>query len=721
MTNSRPLPSDPAHQARSLCLQQVEQALPAVADGIDALLLGLLDRPATLQQAQDWRDACLLFQRQRQSWIEQSGAALRALLERFGAAPVIALEKTAEGLPDELTLLGEEAVETQILAARAALAALDKGGSAFNDLRLRLQYLEGGSELAKSDPVNALNVMQALVHAWIGAGLSRELWLLCQPALQPPLAQALASGYQRASDSLLEQGVLPEIDLRGLVRRAPVPPTAASAGSESIAAAADASGRLMRLLADRLPQAAAWLQGLRSGASLPVAPAAEAATPASGMALAQIDWSSLEQGLAALHAQARAFKSAAGSDQEKAVIEVVALIFDSILTEDRIPSSIRVWFARLQMPVLRLAVADPGFIASDQHPARQLMDRMGACVLGYDAAQPIEPLEQEIRRIVQTIEQYPETGRQVYELMLQEFQTFMAGHLRAQGRVERLASAAQQLEQRETLTVQYTIELRKMLGSVAVREVVRDFLFQTWSEVMAQATVLYGVHDERAQRLRHAAAELLWAVSAKASRQERAKVIASLPALLARLREGMALIGYAPERQEAELKALGDMLAEAFMSRAEPVDQCWIDAMTGQLAALEDYLPEGEVADIELNRDNVELITGMDASDITVLANTDVALRPDSRAQAAALELGAWFELEHNGQCSRVQLAWRSERGQLGLFVAASRHAFLLQQGRIAAYLQAGLLRPQQTEGLTARAARVALDKLDANPERLLA
>ena len=91
------------------------------------------------------------------------------------------------------------------------------------------------------------------------------------------------------------------------------------------------------------------------------------------------------------------------------------------------------------------------------------------------------------------------------------------------------------------------------------------------------------------------------------------------------------------------------------------------------------------------------------------------------QARAAALELGVWCELEHNGQLDRVQLAWRSERGQLCLFVAAGQHSYLMQLGRVAAYLQTGLLRPQASESLTARATRDALDKLDANPERLLA
>ena len=67
-----------------------------------------------------------------------------------------------------------------------------------------------------------------------------------------------------------------------------------------------------------------------------------------------------------------------------------------------------------------------------------------------------------------------------------------------------------------------------------------------------------------------------------------------------------------------------------------------------------------------------------------------------------------------------MQLAWRSQRGQLYLFVTNSGRCFLIQSARVAAYLQAGLLVPSEDEALTVRATRDALAKLDANPERLL-
>ena len=55
-----------------------------------------------------------------------------------------------------------------------------------------------------------------------------------------------------------------------------------------------------------------------------------------------------------------------------------------------------------------------------------------------------------------------------------------------------------------------------------------------------------------------------------------------------------------------------------------------------------------------------------------------------------------------------------------GLFASADGHCHLMQLHRLAAYLQAGLLVPNEEETLTVRATRDALAKLDANPERLL-
>lgn len=415
------------------------------------------------------------------------------------------------------------------------------------------------------------------------------------------------------------------------------------------------------------------------------------------------------------------FKQTASTEGEKAIIEVVALMFQSILAEDHIPSAVRVWFARLQVPVLRVALAEPEFFSNLNHPARQLIDRMGSCVLGFDTSTISGgALEAEIRRVVQVIEQYPETGRRVFQLVLDEFEKFLATFLTEKKSTSQLVSVAQQIEQRETLAIQYTIELRTMLKDMPVRDEIRDFLFKFWAEVLALSAVRDGPQHADTVVLKRTAADLVWAASAKPSRNDRTQVIQGLPALLQRLRQGLAMIGVSGEPQDAQIKTLTDTLAEAFLSKTASIPQEHIEAMAKRLEHLEDFIDDEVMGDFPLDADSIEMMLGIDASSIHVIADNDAPVEETMVQWANELALGTWFTLDHNGSSAEVQYAWHSQRKQLHLFAAINGNTYLLQLHRLGAYLQAGLLVAQEEEGLTVRATRDALAKLGANPERLL-
>ncbi|MBT9550757.1 MAG: DUF1631 domain-containing protein [Hydrogenophaga sp.] len=490
-------------------------------------------------------------------------------------------------------------------------------------------------------------------------------------------------------------------------------------------------GRLRRLLMDKvggdfeatqlLPPSPMLQQVMQRVAPEPISGSpVSVGIGSSGPGMIYMDNSHVEKAATVLRQRTIELKQAASTPTEKATIEVVALMFQSILAEERIPPSVRVWFARLQIPVLRVALAEPEFFSALQHPARRLIDRMGSCVMGFESNVSSVALEAEIKRVVQVIEQYPETGRRVFQLVLDEFQKFLSTYLSEQGSTSRFVSVAQQVEQKETLSVQYTIELRKLLDDIVVRDEVREFLFKVWVEVLAVASVKYGLKHEETASLKKVASDLLWAASAKPNRNDRARVIQQLPGLLQRLRQGMSLLGYTPGVQDQHIKAVSDTLADAFMSRTEAISQEALDKLSQRLTHLEDYMPDSGVGDLDLDNESIEMITGVDASNIEVIKQGGSQPNEAMRAWAVELQIGSWFGLDHNGKLNSVQFAWRSERGQLFLFVTNVGRCFLIQATRVAAYLQAGLLVPSEEEALTVRATRDALAKLDANPERLL-
>lgn len=423
-------------------------------------------------------------------------------------------------------------------------------------------------------------------------------------------------------------------------------------------------------------------------------------------------------------------KQAASTPAERATIEIVAMMFQSILTEERIPATVRVWFARLQMPVLRVAVSEPDFFAAADHPARRLIDRMGACVMGFNTAQHSGPgaerasndaLEREIKRVVQVVEAYPDTGRRVFATVLTEFEKFLDHYFENENQAsKRGVSLAQQVEQRETLAIQYTIELRKMLSEVPVQDGVRDFLFHVWADVLAVTAVRSGAQAEVTKSMKRAAADLIWSASAKSSREDRADVIRRLPPLLKTLRDGMSHAGLPIDKQDEHVRQLNNALAAAFTAKTAAIPRERLDELMDQLETLEAMLPEDIDGDTHVDEMLVRDLSGHESEGMEVVAEGGSAPTPAMVAWARELQVGGWFMLDYRGRNEQVQLAWRGLRKQLALFVTPKGRGVLFSLNRMAAFLQAGLLLPAQDEALTVQATRKALAKLDADPDQLL-
>jgi hypothetical protein len=423
-----------------------------------------------------------------------------------------------------------------------------------------------------------------------------------------------------------------------------------------------------------------------------------------------------------LHQRKQLLKKAAATPEERATIEIVALLFQSILTEDRIPAAVRVWFARLQMPVLRVAVTEPDFFATVDHPARRLIDRMGACVMGFDGVggnSVGEALDKEIKRVVQVVEAYPDTGRRVFQTVLTEFEKFLEHYFSTTNEAtKRGVSLAQQVEQRETLAIQYTIELRRMLNEVPVQEGVRQFLFHVWADVLATTAVRFGAQGAQTKTMKRAAADLIWSASAKVTREDRSEVIRRLPVLLKSLREGMVSAGMDALKQDEHIQQLNNSLAAAFTAKAAAIPDDRLRELMERLETLEELLPDAH--DVEVDESLVLDLSGHQSSELEVVLDGGSMPTPAMLAWARELQVGSWYMLDRSGHSEAVQLAWHGLRKHLSLFVTAHGRCVLFQQHRLASFLQAGLLLPAQDEALTVRATRNALAKLDVDASRLL-
>ena len=723
-----------------------------------------------------------------QSLLAQSGDAGTMSQTRLGELQSASGVRAGQ----KLSLVDDETIEHEILSSRLALAMMDRASWEFTDLRSRMNVLETREELDANDILRPHVLSRVITTAWLSSSLAFDAWRILQSVLHEEFAHAAEEAYHETNRYLLDRGVLPDVDLRPFIRRSadsgarsqgPIPPAAGGFGqptgvsgmSGAATAPADSAfvysamqptgpvsqvheetrlmtrnaglprggasepdvvlGRLNRMVGRALPgfvdtsqtrpPASPKLDQAIAEAQDSVARRFAGANAAAGVGASAVGTPAL---LEELHQRKAQLKAAAATPVERATIEIVALLFQSILMEEAIPAAVRVWFARLQMPVLRVAVSEPDFFATVEHPARRLIDRMGACVMGFDSGGRAigDFLEKEIKRVVQVVEAYPDTGRRVFQTVLTEFEKFLEHYFKNENEATRRGvSLAAQVEQRETLAIQYTIELRKMLNDVPVQDGVREFLFHVWADVLATVAVKGGRNgaggsdSEATHAMKRAAADLIWSASAKVSRTERAEVIRRLPPLLKTLRDGMDEAGIPLARQDEHIAQLNTSLAAAFTAKTAAISHDRLEDLMQRLETLEELLPESG-ADAELDDTLVMDLSGHESNELEVVGEGGSMPTGAMVAWARELQVGSWYMLDYRNRNEQVQLAWQGMRRHLTLFVSPQGRGILFQQHRLAAFLQAGLLVPAQDESLTVKATRSAMAKLDGDPSRLL-
>ncbi len=799
-------PDSIAGQARRRYTEELVKGLAHMVQAVIDNARTLLDKPSEHTVFQRRRDLVQGLMKGAQAWHRGVVHGLRKVLTQGVSASRPGDLPPPGTSRDQLTLVPDDTIELEIVTSRLALAVMDRASWEFADLRSRVAHLEGRTELDPHDMLRAHVLARVVFDAWRAAGLTLEGWREVQPVLHDEIALLVEEAYHETNRWLIENKVLPEVDLRPFIKRSRTHPGAymgwngpgtsfaGDAGNSAAMALGSASeyshsagfagpgrgpgpgyggwmgsgsgsssgrgrdvgeetrmmtraaplarsrehaeavlGRLNRLVGRHVPQ---FMPSTQSGElaerpAMPMSPGLQRAIDTAAHGIRQRVAPTTQRGepvvttpvlLEELHQRKQSLKKAAASPEERATIEIVALLFQSILTEDRIPAAVRVWFARLQMPVLRVAVTEPDFFATIDHPARRLIDRMGACVMGFDtstASGVSEALEKEIKRIVQVVEAYPDTGRRVFQTVLTEFEKFLEHYFKNENELtKRGVSLAQQVEQRETMAIQYTIELRRMLNEVPVQEGVRQFLFHVWADVLATTAVRYGAQGEQTKTMKRAAADLIWSASAKVTREERAEVIRRLPLLLKSLREGMASAGMDTPKQDEHIQQLNNSLAAAFTAKAAVIPDDRLRELMERLETLEELLPDA--ADVEIDESMVLDLSGHQSSELEVVLEGGSMPTPAMVSWARELQVGSWYMLDRGGHTEPVQLSWHGLRKQLSLFVTPQGRCILFQQHRLASYLQAGLIVPAQDEALTVRATRSALAKLDVDASRLL-
>ncbi len=260
-------------------------------------------------------------------------------------------------------------------------------------------------------------------------------------------------------------------------------------------------------------------------------------------------------------------RQASGGRVDHMVIDVIGFLFDQILADPKVPPQMARQIARLQLPVLRAALGDPGFFQSRRHPVRRFVNRIASLGAGFDdwADDGAQRFLAKVRALVQAVVEGDFEQLDTYERQLAELEAFTQTLNQQQTRAA-VGDAAALLDAKEDaarLAQVYAERLAGELGDLPAPPFLRDFVSGVWSRVMLQANAPDGPESAQAQRLRRAGRELLLSVQPKPTPVHRKAFLAELPQLMQDLTEGLNLIGWPEPERRAFFAQLMPAHAEA--------------------------------------------------------------------------------------------------------------------------------------------------------------
>ncbi|MBY0573663.1 MAG: DUF1631 domain-containing protein [Undibacterium sp.] len=256
--------------------------------------------------------------------------------------------------------------------------------------------------------------------------------------------------------------------------------------------------------------------------------------------------------------QRSALNELASSVDEKMTIDIVAMLFEFILRDTQVPAEIRAQLGRLQFLVLKLALRDSSLLTQKGHPVRLLVNRIGSISLGLKQIDPSSvEITKEICRIVEALLQDESENSELFSLMLDEFDAFIARELRAvDKKIEGAIEGAEHARNRTLRFAHTAAQLHETFLGLTIDPFLQNFFETVWVYALEKADV---ENSKRAYRYRLLVPDLLWSIVPKMNEEERMQLLALLPIILSTLKEGLASIAIGEAKQDE----LMDWLVEA--------------------------------------------------------------------------------------------------------------------------------------------------------------
>lgn len=251
-------------------------------------------------------------------------------------------------------------------------------------------------------------------------------------------------------------------------------------------------------------------------------------------------------------------------------LDTLSLIYEAIFDAPELPDAVKAAIARLQIPLLRLAILDPTFFTNTTHPARRLVNRMAQAAVGlnqdtgHDNAVCIG-----LGKLADAARATLENGDGELTPHLDELDALIAERDHSnQAKSQPYRQLVLEHENREAARSNADAWLRQVLVNTT-EPAIRLFLAEHWRRVMEAACQDGGTTGSRWQQNAACIVDLLWSVRPKPTAEERKRLVALIPSLLKRINAELDRLAIAAEERAPFINACLDLQTAAMRNRAD--------------------------------------------------------------------------------------------------------------------------------------------------------
>ena len=499
--------------ACTLCDHWAEPTLRLCLDRFDKRLYEQAEQSRNHLEQQRCFDSRHLLQHGRAAFIQSFAAKLRESFESMGEAPG---DQTSQPLSlDSLTLL--DRTEHELTAALDKLAARSEAhnGAILSELAYRLAALVAAPPLeGKQLPVGPQNMAQVLRAASEPLNLPIEHRLLLLQVFESSVGRTLVSLYEGINAKLLADGILPQLRAFTAARAthgpAQAPGPAPAAAPVNAAEHSNEPIAVLETLRDMLAQQRAGRPATSAGGRTASQDELQTALNALQQHMVQVTDRTSRELRSAQRLQeellyqlnlnlppgaARLQLTAEQGD----TVELVAMLFEQLAQQLHHGPDARALLGNLQLPLLRMAVADRDFFNQREHPARQLLGKLADTLDSWLDGPNGETDQQLLAKLSQLVdraqEEPPSAG--LYTSLLADIEHHLMQLVRkAQASERRHVEAMQGRERLEQARRRADELMAERFAVAAPRGLLRTLLERAWTDVLALTLLRHDEHSE---------------------------------------------------------------------------------------------------------------------------------------------------------------------------------------------------------------------------------